>query len=351
MKSKFFYNLEYATLTFFLINSFFINVGLNTITSISNNDSIIDIIIGGIFITSFLILFLWLKSKYKKNIIDIIKTFKIIKYPLLIILLIALTISSIYSLNTLTSFIHYYILKEVNILIISISLILISLYLVSKNIKTITRVSEICFYIYIFILFLGFIGLIKYIDINNIKPLFTSSINTHIKASFNFFNYSITPIFLLLCIDNNNYKKEDNRIIIIFTILSILIILLQLILILSVLGIDLTNIYNNPDIMIYKKISFLNIFERVEVFLSFNQLLNGLFILTINFYLIYKIIIEFIKKKKEKLILSLLGILFIFLCNTISLTKNSYLLVNNIFIIISIFLLVTYIFTSPTIRN
>ena len=111
--------------------------------------------------------------------------------------------------------------------------------------------------------------------------------------------------------------SKNNKSIIIFSIISISLILIQAILIISILGIDLTNIYKNPDIMIYKKISFLNILERVEVFLSFNQLLNGLFIITISIYLIKEILMYFIKKKKEFILLTLLALFFLFLTNTI----------------------------------
>ena len=114
---------------------------------------------------------------------------------------------------------------------------------------------------------------------------------------------------------------------------------LQLILIIAVLGINLTNIYINPDIMIYKKISFLNILERVEVFLAFNQLLNGIFIITICIYLIKKIIMFFIKKEKELIILTLLGLILLFF-NNINVTKDMYLIFNMLSLVITIILLI-----------
>jgi len=340
MKNRYIYNLDFATLSFFLVNSYFINVGFNVLTINSMTDSIIDIIIGGIMIILFVSLVLWIRKCYDKDLISTIFSFKILKYPLTILLLIIIGISTIYSLTNLTSFIHFYMLKEVDAFTISISLILTIIYLVRKNLPTITRISEICFYIYMFIFILGFIGLYKYIDLSNLKPLLTTSINSHIKTSFTFFNYSIFPIFLLLGLKQDEYENKDNLLIIIFTLLGILTIFLEAILIISVLGINLTNMYQNPDIMIYKKISFLNIFERVEVFLSFNQLLNGIFIITINFYLMKKIIISVIKKEKELIILTLLGILFLFLSNIITISKDTYLFINTLLIFITFFILI-----------
>lgn len=340
MKNKYLYNMQYATLIFFLVNSFFINVGYQVLTSISNTDSIIDIIVGGILIIIFLITILWIRKYYDKDIIDTILSFKYLKYPLLITLIIILGISTIYSLTTLSSFIHYYMLREVSTFTISITLLFTILYLVSKNLPTITRISEICFYIYILVIVIGLLGLVEYIDLENLKPLFTTSFNNHFKASFLFFDFSILPIFLLLGLKHEDYNHEDNRLIIAFVLLSILTILFQGILILSVLGINLTNIYISPDIMIYKKISFLNILERVEVFLSFNQLLNGLFIITVNLYLIKKIILCFSKKKKESIILTLLGFIFLFLSNTIVLSKDIYLCINYILLLFTLIIFI-----------
>ena len=340
MKNKYLYNMQFFTLVFFLINSFFINIGYNFLTNISYNDTVIDIIIGSIFIILFLLLVINIRKYYDKDIIDTILDFRILKYPLFIILLIIFSISIIYSLNNLTSFIHYYMLKEVDSFTISITIIFTVIYLVSKELPTITRISEICFYIYIFIFILGFIGLYKYIDISNLKPLFTTNIIAHIKTSLSFFSSSILPIFLLLGLKQKEYNKKDDRLLIIFTIISLLIIFLQLVLIISILGINLTNIYINPDIMIYKKISFLNLFERVEVFLSFNQLLNGLFIITINFYLLKKIILLFTKKKKELIVITLLGIFFLIISNIINISKNIYISLNYILLIITFIILI-----------
>ena len=158
--------------------------------------SLFDIIIGGLFIILFLCLILWLRKHYDKDIVSIIMSFKFLKYPLTFLLLIVLSLSTIYSLNNLTSFVSFYMLKDVNNYIISITLIITILYLVKKDIPTITRISEICFYFYIFVFILGFIGLYKYINLNNLKPLNTTNIGNHLITSISFFSYSILPIFL-----------------------------------------------------------------------------------------------------------------------------------------------------------
>ena len=53
MKKNKITSLEYSTITFFLVNSFLMNVGFNTLTSKSKTDSILDILLGGILILAF----------------------------------------------------------------------------------------------------------------------------------------------------------------------------------------------------------------------------------------------------------------------------------------------------------
>ena len=91
MKNKYLYNMQFATLLFFLIDSFFINVGYNILT-INNTDGIFDIIIGGVFIIIFLIIILYIKANLKQDIISKIMSLKFLKYPLSFILIIILGI-------------------------------------------------------------------------------------------------------------------------------------------------------------------------------------------------------------------------------------------------------------------
>ena len=53
MKKNKITSLEYSTITFFLVNSFLMNVGFNVLTSKSKTDSILDILLGGILILAF----------------------------------------------------------------------------------------------------------------------------------------------------------------------------------------------------------------------------------------------------------------------------------------------------------
>lgn len=339
-------SLQYATLTFFLLNSFLMNIGYYSITKINENDSIFDILIGGIGIIILFLIVSYIRSRNKDNIIQSVnrlfpKVFRIIFF---FITFIILGFTSIYSFTILISFIQYYILKEVSLLIISVTLISTIIYIVRKGLKTISKLSEIFFYVYLLIILISIIGLVKYMDLSNLKPLFIHNISNHFDSSILYFISSIIPLFLLLIIPNipNKSNLKFHKVPLFMTIFTILLCFIQLIIIISVLGINLTNIYQNPDMIVYKKISFLNILERVEVFLAFNNILNSLFIIIMCIYFMKEVMNNFISIKKEPISLALIAIFIIIISNTFYVDLSIYLFVSFITLVLLFILFFNY---------
>ena len=119
-------SLQVATLSFFLTNTFLINIGYNYLTNISNTDSFLDILLGGVFILFFVFLiYLFIHDNPDKDLVDLIHSYKFLRWLLFPILILILTVTISYSLTTVINFIHYYILKEVEIITITITLLLI----------------------------------------------------------------------------------------------------------------------------------------------------------------------------------------------------------------------------------
>ena len=114
------------------------------------------------------------------------------------------------------------------------------------------------------------------------------------------------------------------------------------ILIISILGIKLANIYKFPDIIIYKKISFLNLLERIEVILAFNNILNSIFFLIMGTYFLKEVLFQISKKKKEHIILALIDIIFLLVGNFLVTNITFYLFLNLLFLWILISLVITY---------
>lgn len=325
---------QYLIMTFFLLNSFIPLIGYHTITKINNTTSLISIIIGYFFITIYIFL---IKNifHYNKNLTIIEKIERLLpksKYPIFIIMSIILIISLLYSLNNLVTFINYYILKDISLIIITFSFLLTILYALTKSMDSIFRLAEICFYIYFLIFIISIIGISKYINLYNIKPLLASPIKNTIISSFVYMTSSIIPLFLLGIIPLNNIsknKKLDNTLMN-ASKLSSLIIFVNFFAIITTLGIELSNIYQNPDIILYKKISLLNILERVETTLAFNNILNSFFYILIGVYFLKEIIIHIFHIKKEKEVLSLSLIIFalMIISTILTISQNIYMLVS-----------------------
>lgn len=330
MKNDSITKLQLGTLTFFLVSSFLMNTGYHIMMKISLNDSILDILFGGILVLLFGSMIFYIQRKNQENIITIInqKYPVVAKYILFLFIIGLLGSSLIYSLSILSSFIHYYVLKEVSIYIITFTLILSIVYITSKGIPTISKISEIFFYIYLFLCIISLIGVTKYLDFTNLKPLFTTSIHSHISSSIIYFSSSILPLFLLLVIPGKQIEDQGKHLPILLTIFSIILTMIQLIMIISILGISLSNLYHYPDMVVYKKISFLNILDRLETFLSFNNILNSMFFILMTLYFLKEVVNGLFQRKKEHITLLVIGFLLLITVNIIEISYSVYAIMN-----------------------
>lgn len=345
MKNDKITSIQYATLTFFMLTSFFMNSGFYILIKISKNDSLFSILLGGVLILLFQFFIFYINRKNNDNILVTIKEKypSIIKIILYLIILSITLISTVYSLNNLINFIHFYIVKETSIFIITITLVGTILYITSKGLSTVTKLSEIFFYIYIFFLMFGFIGLIKYVDLSNLKPLFTTNVNSLASSSLIYFLSSLVPLFLIQIISRKEVSNFKNKkIIYIFIVAFILITLIEFIMIISVLGIELASIYQNADMIVYKKISFLNVLERIEVLLAFINILNNLFIIIMGTHFIKDIISSVIGRKKEHITIALIGILLVLISNIYSFSFWIYLVINITILFLYLFLFISH---------
>lgn len=331
---------QYLIFTFFLLNSFISLIGYHSITKISLNSSIISIIIGYILIMLFSLLIRKIYHyKENLNIIDKIKNlFPKIHIFVLLTLLFIVIVTILYSLNNTVTFINYYVLKDIDLIIITFTLLITVFYILTKDIDTIFKLAEICFYIYMFIFIIVLIGTNKYINLYNIKPLLTSSIKNILISSFIYLSSSIIPFFILGIIPISKITKKGkvNSSLNNAVKLSSIFIFSNLFLIITSLGIELTNIYQNPDMILYKKISFLNILERVESTIAFNNILNSLFLIIITIYFLKELVMEIfkIKKQKEKLFLSLIILTLIIIGTIITVPQFIYIISSLVCLII-----------------
>lgn len=283
--------LSICFLSSFLYRSFYIIGLFNLIISISQSDSIFSIIFGSLIGLIILWSYFYLDNRLPNDNIfnKISKVFpKLISDFLIALLIIIFTFISSFVLYNLALFINYNLLNDIDIIPISILFMLTISYVASKGINTITRVSGILVFIFIFMMIISIVALINYSNPQNLYPLLTNNFMKIYEGSIYYNILSISPILLLLIIPKEQIEKNTkyHKYMLITYIVSCIYILINFILIISILGIELTNILKYPDIIALQKVSLLNFIERIEDILSFKLLFDGFLFITLSLFYI-----------------------------------------------------------------
>lgn len=291
--------MDTSIFLFFLINACFILIGSKTLVKLNGINSLLTVIIGtilGYFFINYMT-HLLNKKKIKNN-----------KFVLLLSSLICLFLT-IYSGDKLTSFISYNMLEHVNVYVITISFLILVWYLASKKMDIIVRICELFLFIFLIIFVIELISLVKYINFRdivfNIKGIdginLINGINIYLVMT-------IAPCFYLFFVNSDKYKSELKK----GYILTSIYILINVIMVIGILGIDLIGIYKYPEVTILKKISLLNIIDRMENLLSINMFFSLFVFVSVNFYVFTEGLKKVFSIKKEK-ILYVVSFLFIFI--------------------------------------
>ena len=273
---------NFLSLMQFFAKALFMGIGLSNILEKARESSIFVIILG----TLFGCFFLSLINKFNyENVSGFRKWIMfIIIYVLLIIGLEELInlISSIYLIDT-------------NKFFIALPLLLVLLYLNSKDISVNYKISSILVIVCNSIYFVAVLGLIPEVKSLNFLPLFNVPFNKILLTSFEFAIYSITPCILFGGLKNNIdnlNKKMIKEYIGSCLVLSSIFLLTQ-----GVLGINLVNLFKYPEYVILKKISLLDFINNVENILSFCWLFMIFMYLSICSKQLYDITYNMFNKK------------------------------------------------------
>ncbi len=170
-------------------------------------------------------------------------------------------------------FINYHYLSGYTPFIILFTFLLFLFYLGTKSRETIKKVILVLTIFIVIIYLVSLLGTISYVDIDNLKPLIITSYPTWIKSSIEIACLCALPNVITLFFYQKQEKNRRKHFILGY-ILGVLSILIEVILILGIFGIHLVDLYPYPEIAILKKISFFDIFERMEVILSLGWLME-----------------------------------------------------------------------------
>ena len=320
-------SLEYNTLLWFLTRATFIEITAEILLNTAHQDSWISILIAIIIGILPITLYSYLKNKYPQQNIIKLNQEKLGKIgTFLNLILIASTLMfTISSFWIVVNFIDSQYLYQTPTPIIICILILPVIYTIIKKFYVFTKVNLIMFYISLFFIIIILTGLIGNVDINNLKPILNNSPNNILYGSFCFIGFNILPLFLLSIIPKKNIKNYSPKKSFLFYIISGLSLLNVMFLTISIFGIHLSELYNYPSFHLLKRVSVLEIIDRVESILSLEWFL-ALFIQIVMSLFFIKISIKELFQTKEKtnnIIMIIACLIIAFLTQIIFTTKGT----------------------------
>ncbi|MCI8588037.1 MAG: GerAB/ArcD/ProY family transporter [Bacilli bacterium] len=347
MKKNTITKFQYFTVFFFLLNAFIPMIGFHKLTMTSKQDALFAIILG----TGLMILFVFLTRNIyhylpNKPLLEKIRFLFPKSYLILYLSILIILLSALFQVTQqFTGFVRFYLTPQITPFWITLSFSALLFYFLKKSKESLFRTAEICFYIYLLFFIISVFGILPQSNFLNIKPLFSTGVQSIFNSSFIFFLSLPLPFFLLLHFPKNWLQKKESGIktwgqsifwsgIFLFT---------NLFLILSSIGVYLMNLYKNPLMITYQKISFLNILERVETTLSFSYILLYFFIIVFLIYALKELIFQVFPttEKKKDLVLLLILVLILLGNQFLNFHLDFYILINLFLVFLISFLSVS----------
>ena len=324
IKDKKINSFQMFVLGSFIANALFVGLG-NIILVISARENTWIIGIISLFLGIIPIILLNKIFDYEPNLNIFDKNKKLFnkKIGLIVNLILVIIVLAILVMNiwSITNFANTKYLTETPFLFIAFMLMIPAIYANIKGIESIARTSEILFYFAIIIHFTITSSLLKFVKIDNLKPILDISINTIITCILKFLSYILVPFITLTVIPKNNItdKKNLKKSLILGYILGAFFMILVFFMTMSILGIDLLSLYRYPEYYVIKKVSIGNAIDNVENFLSVHWMFNLIVTIMLNLYFISEFIFNNFKVKNltRKLIIIFIGIVTIFISNKI----------------------------------
>lgn len=262
-------SFEFCTLIPMISSSTVLGSGFLFLYNKTNTSSVISMIIGLIISIIFTVIFFKLfKTMPNKTLSQKIEALvpKWLYYIINICLTIILISISSLILFRLISFFNTQFLTDIPKIILSLVLIMLPLYISTKNVESLTRFSSIALFISIFVFLFNVLTLIPEIKIVNLLPIINASYKDIFLTSIFFAFLFSGSSFLLLIVPKNNISnpKKLKKYIIISYVFSAIMVLIINVWTLGALGIELINLYTYPVYIVLKKIRVFEFVNSIE---------------------------------------------------------------------------------------
>ena len=310
---------QYNILSFYLTRSLFLGGGLSLLVGLSKNDLLISGIIG--LLLGYVLLYLFFKKGSINNLVSIIIA------------------SSILFINTLSNTVltSTYLLYSTPICLISLIFFITLIYTSKFKFHIIGRISEVFIVVAIIEILFAIIGLIPFVEVSNLLPMFTTKFINIIKGIIVFTGASVLPNLLLLNYKDNLKFKDVHLGYVVGSILIIIV----LFLVVSIYGSEFASMARFPEFMILKKIDIMGYFNNVENILVTEWMINIL--------ISALVCVKVIKDRCPKILFYCLMIGLCFITNAV--LNNGYvyvLYIKNYFYYISFILVIGSLFIKKS---
>jgi len=315
-------NFDVSTLNYFITRAFLTGFLFNSLLSLIRQDSwiipLIGIVIGIVF--TLLVIYIF---NYKPNLNFTEKLITLFCKPIGSILVIIFCLfcffMCILTYLNLNNFIHGQFLSKTPTLAIAIVCIVAIFYTLTKGINTIAKTGNILFYIAMILFFISFIGLLPFMQIENLKPFLNNKPTNYLESLNCFYAFNIVPILFLTILpkDRINNPKLKKTLILSF-ILSAFTMFIVMFSTLASFGYELTTLYKYPEFHVLKNISLMGLEARIESILIIQCIFDFFMFVVLTIYFIANSIKSMTKFKNVNVLYAILCILLVLITNYFS---------------------------------
>ena len=347
-------HIQIGMFLFLICSSIYLSVSDIVLLRKSGNEVLIAMLVGTLLGLIPVLMYLKINSclpnlnifeKNKKlfgNIIGMILNF-------LLILMYMVFLSM--SIRAVVIFVTSKYLQNTPYFLVGMLVIITSLIICFKGIKTVARVSQLSFWASIILVIIIEFFLIKYVEIGNIMPMFTGN---YIKDIFDGAIYHASSCglltVLLLSINKSRIAKERkyDKTIIMFYLFASLALCLVMFFVISCFGYEMSTLFKYPEYILLKKIGVSNSELHLENLLAFRWIFYMISLANICVYSLIKGVKNFINNKKiSTVIIIILSILCVIGGKTAGPIPHSINVIKHYFvsfIALPIFIVITIIF-------
>lgn len=315
-------NFDVSTLNYFITRAFLTGYLFNALLLLIKQDSWIIPLVGVIIGILFILLVVYILN-YKPKLNFAEKLISLFNKPIGSILTIIFCLfcffMCILTYLNLNNFIHGQFLSKTPTLAIAIVCMIAIYYVLTKGLNTIAKTGNILFYIAMILFFISFLGLLPFMQIENLKPFLNSKPTNYIEALNCFYSFNIVPILFLTILPKNkiNNPKLKKTLTLSF-LLSTFTMFIVMFSTIASFGYELTSLYKYPEFHVLKNISLMGLEARIESILIIQCIFDFFMFTTLSIYFIANSIKSITNVKSENTLYAFLCILVVIITNYFS---------------------------------